>query len=340
VYEQIPTILNPEELLNKALGRASKIQKEDKVSFYRVRKTIDARAETTRELLVDTLTRYVKSFPSLDRIDTYERELIDILVGVDALRKALGRISGATSVLEGWGVAAVREIRRADSEEDILAIHRRFVGKLSSLVDELAEPLAFLAKAREAFHQVPQVTPGDATIVIAGYPNVGKSSLIGRLSNARPEIAPYPYTTKQANVGHFLEPGMPEWKARRFQLIDTPGLLEKTPERRNAIEQQAVLALTYLADVILFVIDPTESCGYTLADQEHLLEIIRKEFRDVPILVVENKVDLGPGSGLKDRLHVSCTTGQGIEPLRTRILEAVPHDPFAAEFARGEFPDA
>lgn len=339
MYEQIPTILRPQELLDKALGRSSKIERPDREAMYRFRKTALARTEAMRDILIDTLDRYVKSFPNLDRVGTYERELVEVLVGLGPLRSSLARLSGAQRTIHQICQEGVQQMRRQRAQEDILRTRRWIVGRISDLIGELEEPLLFLAEARDRFRQVPEVTPGDTTVVVAGYPNVGKSSLLAVLSKARPEIAPYAYTTKQTNVGHFLEPGKDEFHARRFQVVDTPGLLEKPRQARNPIEKQAVLALTHLADIILFVMDPTETCGYTRKQQEGLLEEVRSEFEGVPIVEVETKADLtNVETPASQRLRVSCTEGDGIEELRERLVAAAPDDPFAAKLAEAETP--
>lgn len=330
MFEQIPTILTPAELLDKALGRASKIEKVDKVALYRARKTTIARAESAQQAVVDTLQGYVRKFPSLDKVNTYERELIDVVVGVDALRKALARVEGAAAVVEALGGEARTQMKRAGSAGDAAAAHRRLAGRLASVVNQLEKPLAFLAHARAVFREIPEVTPGDATIVIAGYPNVGKSSLLARLSHARPEIAPYAFTTKRANVGHFSWPEGPAHRSRRYQLVDTPGLLDQPPAKRNQIERQAALALSYLSDVIVFMLDPSEACGYPLVAQERLLASVRSEFPQVPLVLVENKADLLRGEGRG--LAVSCTTGAGLAELKRAIVEAVPADKYAQAF--------
>ncbi len=339
MYEQIPTILRPQELLDKALGRSSKIEKPDRDPMYRFRKTAVARTEVMRDLLGDTLDRYVKSFPNLDRVGTYERELVDVLVGLGPLRQALARLSGAKRTVEEIAREGIQQMRRERDQERIRRTRSWIVGRVADLIGQLEEPLEFLADARQRFHRIPEVTPGDTTVVVAGYPNVGKSSLLAVLSAAKPEIAPYAYTTKQTNVGHFLEPDVDEVRARRFQLVDTPGLLEKPKQARNPIEKQAVLALTHLADIILFVLDPTETCGYTRAQQEGLLQEVRTEFQGVPILEAETKADLtNVDTPPSDRLRVSCTEGDGVDELRRMIVGAAPDDPFAKKLAEAELP--
>lgn len=328
MYDSIPTILTPKELLDHALGRASKIEKPDRDPIWRSRKTAQARVDATKDLVVGFIERTVKAFPQLGRLESYERELVDVLVGVGRLQKALGRLSGTAPLVERLATQAVRKIKRSKTPDAVGQAQRAFVGRVSSIVDGLGAPLAFLAEARAVFQRLPDIAPGDTNIVVAGYPNVGKSSLVARLTRAHPEVAAYPYTTKNVDVGHFAEPGKRPWQARRFQVIDTPGLLDKPPAERNGIEKQAALALAYLADVILFLFDPTESCGWPREDQERLLASVRKEFSEVPVLVVENKADLDSPS-MGGALRVSCKTGQGIEELRQRVVEVVPKDRFA-----------
>jgi nucleolar GTP-binding protein len=156
-------------------------------------------------------------------------------------------------------------------------------------------------------------------VVIAGYPNVGKSSLIRRLSAAKPEVAQYPFTTKQVYVGHMEK--TVHYQKKRFQIIDTPGLLDRPLSERNNIERQAIAALRHLADLIVFLFDPSETSGYPMEEQTMMLQNLQKLFSDVPFIIVENKVDVcNTGSA---HLKISCTTGEGIEPLRQEILSVL-----------------
>ncbi len=327
MYSEIPTILRSEELLDKALGRAAKIVKEDKEAMYRIRKTTSAQLESIRDVTMEALERYHSTFPNLDKISTYERELLDIVVGVDPLKKALGRVKGSIEVLKGILDDKLRYVNRSKDIQEIKKAKGAAIGRLSSIVGELDSSLRFMGRARDIMRKIPDVTPGDPTIVVAGYPNVGKSSLLAKLSRARPDIAPYAFTTKSANIGHFQWPDTgPEHRRRRYQVIDTPGLLEKPADKRNDIEAQAVLALQYLADVILFLLDPSEACGYDFPTQLKLLDTVKKDFPNVPMLIAENKVDLKrvPSAYLK----ISCQTGEGIPEIKKLIIETVPVDKY------------
>jgi nucleolar GTP-binding protein len=152
------------------------------------------------------------------------------------------------------------------------------------------------------------------TIVVAGFPNVGKSSFIRRVSSAEPEIASYPFTTKGVIIGHRYE------KREKIQMIDTPGLLDRPAAERNAIERQAISAIMNTADVILFILDPSTYCGFPLEDQMRLLGEVNGMVR-VPVIVVVNKSDVKTLEGYPSM----CTaTGEGVEEVLELLLADKP----------------
>jgi nucleolar GTP-binding protein len=112
------------------------------------------------------------------------------------------------------------------------------------------------------------------------------------VSTAEPEIAYYPFTTKKVIVGHL------KIDNQSVQIVDTPGLLDRPMSKRNEIELQAIAALKYLAHVIIFMIDPSEACGWPLNEQFQLYEEIRRMFPLVPMPVTFNKVDITPPENL------------------------------------------
>jgi Predicted GTPase len=107
------------------------------------------------------------------------------------------------------------------------------------------------------------------------------------------------------------------WK--KFQVIDTPGLLDRSLEERNDIEKQAILALKYLTNVMIFLLDPSESCGYSMEKQTSLLESVKKGFTDIPIIVAESKSDIFVSDS--EHMKFSAETGENMDVLRERILE-------------------
>ena len=109
-------------------------------------------------------------------------------------------------------------------------------------------------------------------------------------------------------------------------MVDTPGLLDRPMSERTSIAMQAIAALENVGDVLLFLIDSTESSTTPLSEQEHLLDEVRGLISERPILVVHSKSDLhdsqleGPG------LMVSAESGDGVEELRATLVEMIAAD--------------
>ncbi len=141
--------------------------------------------------------------------------------------------------------------------------------------------------------------------------------LVRRLSRAKPQVAQYPFTTKEIIVGHIDYETRYEKKS--FQVVDTPGLLARPLEKRNDIEKKAIVALRRLADVVVFVFDPSETCGYEMDDQRRMLEDMRSILPDIPFILVENKSDMF----LSDSKNVkmSCSSGKNVDVVVKLILE-------------------
>ncbi len=161
------------------------------------------------------------------------------------------------------------------------------------------------------------------TVAVVGFPNVGKSTLVNRLS-----------ATRQAVV--FETPGVTrdrkeivcEWNGKRFILVDTGGvdIVDPSPITR-AIVEQARRAVEE-ADLVLFIVDAKS--GVTPGDEE-VAEILRRARK--PVLVLVNKVD-DPSRddealefhrlGLGDPIPVSALHGHGTGDLLDRIVDELP----------------
>ena len=309
---RIPTVLTAEELLDKAFHRASKISIKGSNFLDGKKKTVLAKVTASGDIITDALKGYVDKFPRIEKDEDFLPELVDIIIGLDKYKKSLGAINWAYNRMEKLKNETLRNIRRSKDPEIIESVRGQFYGRTSSLLDQISKDLLFLQDCKNKFRKLPSVDANVPTLVVAGFPNVGKSNLVTVLSSATPEIAPYPFTTKGIIVGHIDD----EW--RKYQIIDTPGLLDREFSERNDIELQAILALKYLTHVMLVVLDPSETCGYSMEKQTKLLESLQNGFEGVPIIVAESKNDvLKTDSG---RLNFSAKTGDNIETLRTAVI--------------------
>ncbi|HIG98973.1 MAG TPA: GTP-binding protein [Thermoplasmata archaeon] len=315
MFRNIPPILNAKQLLDQSIRRTKKIQIHDRDKRYEIKKIVIARTEAFINDLLVHLESYVKNFPSLDRLPLFYQEIIDIKIDTNKLKKSLGAIDWARKTVEMVYQTQSSSLTKSGNVEFLKQKQKEIYGRVSSIVKQVDKNLVFLANAQKILRAFPDIEDVP-TVVIAGYPNVGKSSLIRQLSAAKPEVAQYPFTTKQIFVGH-MEKKI-RYEKKRYQIIDTPGLLDRPLSERNNIERQAIAALRHLADLVVFIFDPSETSGYQMTEQQLMLVNIQKLFNDIPFLIVENKVDI-KDTGSANR-KISCMTGAGIEELRKEIF--------------------
>ena len=123
------------------------------------------------------------------------------------------------------------------------------------------DPLAYLEQVRQHISRLPAIDPTARTLLICGYPNVGKSSFINKVTRADVDVQPYAFTTKSLFVGHL------DYRYMRWQVIDTPGILDHPLEEMNPIQMQCITALVHLKACVLYFMDLSEQCGYTVEAQ-------------------------------------------------------------------------
>ena len=311
---KIPTVMTADELMDLAYHRAAKAVKPAGVKsrLASERALAIAKLQSIQDILGSRLKNYVEAFPTIEALHPYYREMVDILVGVDRLRKSLGALSWAKRKISGVCSTTIRKLKQETNPEAVNRERSAAYGRVSSVLKQIDQDLVFINSSRDVLRKLPEIDPELPTAVIAGYPNVGKSLLVDRLSSAKPEVAAYPFTTKQVSVGHF------EVERVSYQVIDTPGLLDSDPDSKKKIERQAVMSLKHLADLMVFMLDPSEYCGYPLDLQLNLLERLRKALPELPVIVVENKSDLKTTDS--DRLKISALNNTGVDALKTEMI--------------------
>ena len=162
-------------------------------------------------------------------------------------------------------------------------------------------------------------------VAVVGYPNVGKSSLVNRLSGSREAVV-----HERPGVTRDRKELATDWNGRAFTLVDTGGIdLEDRDELARSVQDQARAALAD-AQVVLLVVDAR--AGLRPGDEE-LADLLRRS--DVPVVVAANKCD-GPADmplaaefhrlGLGEPVPVSATHGLGTGDLLDRLVELLPDD--------------
>ncbi|MCO8244558.1 MULTISPECIES: NOG1 family protein [unclassified Haladaptatus] len=312
IFETLPTTPTSEELIDKAFSRATRAG--------RAKSGIQAQQsmlQTASNILSDNMQNVVTAWPDFQEVDPFYYELADAVVDVDEVRKSLSEIQWASRKTKDIGREYQGKLR--GDINYARKVRKQGFARLASIVEEVEDDLARIGEARNDLRTLPDIDPSAPTVVVAGYPNVGKSSFVNTITNARNEIAEYPFTTKGIHVGHF------DRQHIRYQIVDTPGLLDRPADERNAIETQAVSAITHLADCILFFVDASAYCGYPLDAQLELRDSVEAEFGDVPVLTVCNKSDLS--TDVEADMYMSIEEDDNVTETLDAAVDAIGYEP-------------
>lgn len=167
-----------------------------------------------------------------------------------------------------------------------------------------------------------------ADAALIGYPNAGKSTLISRVSAAKPKIADYPFTTLEPNLG------VVDLEDRQFVLADIPGLIEGAASGKGLGHE--FLRHTERARVLIVLLDPSPLQDLPVSDQHEVL--VRElaahssELSQRPRLVAINKCetidDIAPyvewaGTAGVEVHFCSAITGEGLDTLMYAVADAV-----------------
>ncbi|KAJ9522851.1 hypothetical protein QJQ45_023631, partial [Haematococcus lacustris] len=262
-------------------------------AIQRIRQFYMRKVKFTAANWNERLTAILDEFPKVEDMHPFYGDLLNVLYDKDHYKLALGQLNTARNLIDRLAQDYVRLVKYGDS------LYR-------------CKELKRAAMVRQHMGRLPSIDPNTRSLLLCGYPNVGKSSMMNKLTKADVDVQakmdnevrdgtervhwdlsyllclplqPYAFTTKSLFVGHM------DYKYLRWQVIDTPGILDRPLEERNTIEMQSITALAHLRAACLYIVDISEQCGYTIAQQAALFHSIKPLFANKPILIICNKID-------------------------------------------------
>lgn len=260
------------------------VHKHYKIS--RIRAFYLRKVKYTQQNFHDRLSQIIQDFPKLDDVHPFYADLMNVLYDKDHYKLALGQLNMARHLIDNVAKEYVRLLKYGDSLYRCKQLKKAALGRMATIVKKQGSNLTYLEQVRQHLSRLPSIDPYTRTIILTGFPNVGKSSFMNKITRAEVEVQPYAFTTKSLFVGHT------DYKYLRWQIIDTPGILDHPLEDRNVIEMQAITALAHLRACVLYIMDISEQCGHTLDEQIHLFESIKPLFANKPLILVINKTDI------------------------------------------------
>ncbi|KAI1470436.1 nucleolar GTP-binding protein [Daldinia caldariorum] len=347
-WKDIPPVPTSQEFLDIVLSRTQRrlpTQIRSGFKISRIRGFYTRKVKFTQETFSEKFAQILESFPRLQDIHPFHKDLLNTLYDADHFKIALGHLSTAKHLIETISRDYVRLLKYAQSLFQCKQLKRAALGRMATITKRLKDPLLYLDQVRQHLGRLPSIDPTTRTLLICGYPNVGKSSFLRSITRADVDVQPYAFTTKSLFVGHF------DYKYLRFQAIDTPGILDHPLEEMNTIEMQSITAIAHLRSAILYFMDLSEQCGYSVAAQMQLFKSIKPLFSNKLVFIVINKIDiLRPeeldektsgelqalvSSGEVELLQLSCNTQEGVQEVKNAACERLLADRVAQKLKAG-----
>jgi len=241
-----------EEIIDIAFAyarkEADKVDAKDKDSMIRQKEKV--RIKRASDKIINILSDIIRTFPSLNHIDSFYKLMFENAIDVLTLRKALSHLEKTKLLIKTLENKSILKLNKSPPRS-VGNVRKEYFGRLISIVKKLKSSLKIIKEGFKIAAELPKLKDLP-TIVLIGLPNVGKSTFLKNVTNANVEIKSYPFTTKKIQLSYL------EHKYLNFQLVDSPGLLDRPEAKQNAIERKTVIALKELANSVIFILDPLQ----------------------------------------------------------------------------------
>ncbi|KAJ9453745.1 Nucleolar GTP-binding protein 1 [Diplonema papillatum] len=333
-FKQIEVVPKSKEFIDIVLSKTQRktptvVHKGYQIT--RIRAFYMRKVKFTQTSIHEKLTTVLDRFPRLDDIHPFYAELMNVLYDRDHYKAALGRVNTTRHYIDQLGREYVRLLKYGDSLYRCKQLKRAALGRMATLLKKLEDSLGYLEQVRQHLSRLPSIDPDTRTLLVCGFPNVGKSSFMNRVTRADVDVQPYAFTTKSLFVGHT------DYRTMAWQVIDTPGVLDTPLDQCSTIEMQSITALAHLKACILYFMDISGTCNHSVEQQLALFKNISPLFAGKPLVIVLNKCDLlrfadadpadqqaikqaAEESGA-DIIEVSTLHDEGVGDLKTKACE-------------------
>jgi len=333
--KNLPEVYIPETHYRRGLRNLKKVQADKSIKNARNQNrkyaatAIDALMQGLTIPITKSINAYKETYQQLHPFEATVAELTiasRVKVGQPHLKdiiERMKRLRASTSKLGKYYAAQASNATSALAARELL---QNTMKEMETLYTDNSEArcLSDLLSLQADLRRIPVIELDTPTIVLVGAPNVGKSSIVRVVSSGTPEVNDYPFTTRGVSIGHITDP----IRSLRFQVMDTPGLLDRPVEERNEMEKLTFASLAHLPTAVMFVIDPTGMSGEksTLEKQLSIRALLKERFPRRPWIDVVSKADMIIPKDIQDLLPenylpVSVKENINIELLRDRIEE-------------------
>lgn len=306
---------------DRAVIMRAKKDEKTRMDNLQKSKTIEKiKVRTVTVTLTRALHKILLSFPNFSELPRFYQEMVRLRLDFDEFKRNLGAVQWMHDKANELQMDYAKKIDGSRAIADINNHRRAFYGRIASFLKQIDPQLKVLDEMRRTLKEFPAIKTSIPTACLFGFPNVGKSTLLAKLTTAKPEIKAYPFTTKNLNIGYLKELG------KKIQIIDAPGTLDRF-EKMNDIEKQAYLAVKHCADIVVYVFDPTDEVPEE--KQVQLLENVKKYCPEIVVYV--SKTDIADAKTVKKVAALAKKQGAkevfiDVEKLKQRLIRLPPKE--------------
>lgn len=198
-FRTIGSIPSGKDLVDIVLSKTQRktptvIRKTMKIC--RIRAFYMLKVKFTQNTIGQKISAIVDEFPKIDEIHPFYRYWFNIMYDKDHFKIALGQLHQCKNLTDKVGQHYVKLLKHADSLFQCKTLKRAALGRMISLLRKQNEYLAYLEQVRQHMSRLPSIDPSTRTLLLTGYPSVGKSSFLNALTRANVEVESWDFTTQ------------------------------------------------------------------------------------------------------------------------------------------------
>ncbi|KAL0743859.1 hypothetical protein Bca4012_085372 [Brassica carinata] len=273
----------------------------------RLRKLYTRQVAKTQLTFSDKLSTILRDFPHLDDIHPLYTDLLRFVFDKNCYTFSLGQVHTARRLIANIANDYLNLLEFVGSVKECKSLKASAVAGMFGVVNEITPGLAYLEQLRQHMVKLPLVDPNVATLLVAGYPHAEKACFVERVVG---------FVAKSVA----FDVGCTDYGLVRCQVIDAPGVLDK-PVFGDCNVVVDALARRLGDAIVLFFLDVSGSCGYSVADQVVFFHSVKEVFVDRPLLVVCDESDLMRVSEKDWELIQEMIGGVGEEEVGLKISD-------------------
>ncbi|MBT3835951.1 GTP-binding protein [Candidatus Woesearchaeota archaeon] len=291
-FQKLTPVPQKKELLDLAFRKArlKGVQKKFVGNWLqKIRYKENLKLDIVKDTLVTRLMKVLQEFPNTMDLNDFYVELIKLTLDYVELKKSFGALDWAIKQIGKVHRVHIVKVNEEKEGAKVKKITLQYYGRIASILKQINPQLKYLEQSRKTLRKFPAIKEL-FTVCLYGFPNVGKTTILNKLTGTKAKVAAYSFTTKSINAGYM------KLNDTKVQVLDVPGTLARK-DKMNDIELQAELVLNEVANVVVYIFDLSGASGYSIKNQEQLLQNLGKKRKVFPFV---NKQDITDESLLKE----------------------------------------